>query len=89
MRCTSNFCIVQEGVRGREFTPPEDAKGLSKVWCPHCITIGKQVTFFSSQTAQMVRETYNSYIDTNLPQNVKLILEQFSREVIQQLGEEL
>lgn len=90
VRCKSTFCIVNpEGIRGRMFTPPEGADGLAKIWCPNCVKIGKQLTFFSAQTAQMIRDTYKVYIATDLPKEVKLILEQFTMELVQQLGEEL
>lgn len=89
-RCKSAFCIVgREGIRGRMFVPPKDSKGLAKIYCPQCLSIAKQLTFFSGQTAQMIRNVYKSYIDTELPKEVKLILEQFARELVEQLGEEL
>lgn len=90
IRCKSTFCIVTpDSIRGRMFTPPEGGDPLTQVWCQHCIKIGKQLAFFSSRTAQMIRDTYKTYNDTNLPKEVKLILEQFSRELITNLGEEL
>lgn len=89
-RCKSQFCIVgADGVRGRVFTPPENANGLAKLWCPGCLSIGKQITFFSSQTAEMIRNVYKSYDDTELPKEVKLILTQFATELVKNLGEEL
>lgn len=89
-RCTSSFCVMKEdGVRGREFEPSDKAEGLSKVWCSDCIKLGKQITFFSRQTSEMIRSVYRSYIETNLPKEVKLFLEQFSREIMENLGEEL
>lgn len=89
-RCKSPFCIVsEEGIRGRMFVPPKDGKGVAEIYCPVCLNIAKQMTFFSGQTAQMIRNVYKSYIDTELPKEVKLILEQFARELVELLGEEL
>lgn len=87
--CTSSFCIVKDGVRGRLFTPPEDAEGIAKVWCPQCIQLSTEINFFSHQTAIMIRKTYKQYMDTELPKEVKLFLEQYTRELIGLLGEEL
>lgn len=89
MKCMSNFCLVTDGIRGREFEPRENAEGLEKVWCSSCIRTSKEITFFTQQTATMIREAYKSYVDTNLPREVKLILEQFAAEIIKQLGAEL
>lgn len=86
-RCKSPFCIVKDNVRGREFEP--FGTGLSEVWCPSCIRLQTEMQFFSSQTADMIRNTYNEYISTELPNEVKLILEQFVLELMQQLGSEL
>lgn len=88
-RCKCTICIVKDGVRGRMFTPPEGAKGVYKVWCGQCIRLSAEMNFYASQTAQMVRSIYATYVDTELPKEVKLILEQFTREVMQQLNEEL
>lgn len=88
-RCLSPICTVTEGVRGKLFTPPDDATGVYKIWCPACIRVSAQMNFYASETANMVRNVYATYIDTELPKNVKLILEQFAREIVQQLGEEL
>jgi len=88
-RCKSQFCIVKDGIRGREFTPPENAEGIAKVWCPDCVRMANQVTFYASRTANMVRTTYKAYVDTELPKEVKLILEQFAMEIVKELGEEL
>lgn len=89
IRCTSPICIVIDNVRGRTFVPRENAEGVAKTWCPECIQISNQLLFFSQKTAQMIRTVYKSYIDTELPKPVKLILEQFAREVIKNLNEEL
>lgn len=89
MRCKSPFCVVQDQVRGREFEPPKDAQGLASVWCPICVQLSAQIQYFSTETAQMIRGMYRAYTDTELPKEVKLILEQFARELIQMLGEEL
>jgi hypothetical protein len=89
MRCQSNFCVVKDGVRGREFTPKSDATGVASIWCPTCLMLNTQVTFMAGQTANMVRNIYQSYINTNLPNEVKLILEQFTLEVMRELGQEL
>lgn len=89
-RCKSNFCIKgPDGIRGRTFTPPEGATGMARLWCPQCMSIGKQITFFSAETAQMIRNVYKSYNDTELPKEVKLILTQFATELVKNLGEEL
>lgn len=87
MRCKSTFCIVKDNIRGREFEP--FGTGLSEVWCKECIKLQGEVSFFSSQTADMVRTTYNEYMETELPKEVKLILEQFTADIIRQLGGEL
>lgn len=89
MRCTSPFCIKQDEIRGREFEKAESAEGLSTIWCPKCIELSAEIQFFSAQTATMVRDTYKSYIETNLPKEVKLILEQFAQELMRSFGEEL
>jgi len=90
VRCSSPICIVTTGgVRGRMFTPDPKAIGMATRWCPQCIRISGQMQFFSHQTAEMVRNTYEEYINTDLPAEVKLILEQFTREIIKELGEEL
>lgn len=90
IRCTSPICIVgTDGVRGRLFTPPESAQGLGQSWCPQCLKISSEMQFFSTQTAQMIRNIYRGYAETDLPKNIKLILEQFTREIIKQLNEEL
>ncbi len=89
IRCKSPICIVVNNVRGRMFTPPERAVGMSQVWCPDCIKISAQINFYAAQTANMIRGVYNSYIDTELPKEVKLILEQFVIEILKNLNEEL
>lgn len=90
VRCQSTFCVVNaDQTRGRLFTIPENAEGITKIWCPSCLQISRQITFFSSQTADMIRQVYREYVQTNLPKEVILILEQFTREIIQQLGDEL
>lgn len=87
-RCSSPICIVQNSVRGRLFTPPENAKGVNAIWCPECIKITGQMNFYAHQTAEMIRGVYNQYKDTDLPKNVKLILEQFVAELLRNLNEE-
>lgn len=88
MRCLSPFCITnKDGVKGREFEPREDAKGVEETWCPSCVALTRQVQFFATQTAAMIRSKYQEYNDTNLPTNVKLILTQFARELITELGQ--
>lgn len=89
IRCSSPTCIVQDGVKGRLFTPPKQAQGLAGSWCPQCIKLNGEVRFFTGQTANMIRNKYLEYHETNLPEEVKLILTQFTRELIQELGEEL
>jgi hypothetical protein len=90
IRCTSPICITnKDQIKGREFEPPEKAEGLAKIWCPQCIQLSTQIQFFAGQTANMVRGIYQSYINTELPKEVKLILKQFALEILQQLGEEL
>lgn len=89
-RCRSQFCIKgADGIRGRLFTPPETADSVAKVWCPNCMAVAKQITFFTGQTAEMIRVAYKAYMDTPLPDEVKLILTQFARELVENLGEEL
>lgn len=85
IRCTSPLCITENGVKGRLFTP-SDIEGLAQVWCPECIKLQKQLVFFSQQTAEMIAITYSTYINTALPKDVKLVLRQFTRELLQQLG---
>lgn len=87
--CKSPFCITADGIKGRIFTPPEEAQGLASIWCPTCVQLGKQVQFFSTQTAQMIRHKYEEYRPAELPQNVSAVLTQFAREIINELGEEL
>lgn len=87
MRCKSPFCIVKDNVRGREFKP--FGTGLSEVWCSECIKLQSEVSFFSLQTIDMIRSTYGEYINTDLPKEVKLILEQFASDLCQQLNGEL
>lgn len=89
IRCQSPFCIVKDQVRGRMFEPSEDAQGLNKVWCPTCIKLGTQINFYAHETAEMIRRVYNSYAETKLPKEVKLFLEAYTNEIMQQLGEEL
>lgn len=89
IRCKSPYCIVRDNIRGRIFTPSDDVEGLAKIYCPDCIKLGTQIQFYSTETAKMIRNTYRAYIDTDLPAEVKLILEQFTREVIAQFGEEI
>ena len=89
IRCTSPYCIVQNEVRGRMFTPSDSADGLEKVYCPTCIKLGMQIQFYSTETANMIRNIYKTYANTQLPKEVKLILEQFTREIIANFGEEL
>lgn len=89
IRCTSPTCIVRDQVRGRMFTPPEDAKGLAETWCPDCIKIVGHLQFYSQQTADMIRNIYHSYIDTNLPKEVKTFLEAYTREILKELSAEL
>lgn len=87
-KCNSPFCVVnKDKTRGREFEPTEE--GIGKLWCPQCVELSIQIQFFSAQTADMIRKTYKEYVETNLPKNVKLILEQFARELIGKVGEEL
>lgn len=90
MRCQSPICITNDkGIKGREFTPPPTAEGMAKLWCPQCLKLNNTLVFFSQQTANMVRETYSEYINTDLPKEVKMILEQFAREIVEKLNQEL
>lgn len=90
MRCTSPICIInKEGIRGREFTPPEDAQGISANWCSPCIRLYGELSFYAQQTADMIRSTLEEYRNTDLPKEVLLILEQFTREILTQLNSEL
>lgn len=83
--CKSHFCAVQGG---REFEVPAGASGVEAQWCPMCLRVARQVQFFSQQTAAMIRNKYREYNETNLPKEVKLILTQFARELVNELGEE-
>lgn len=90
MRCTSPVCIKDsEGIRGREFTPPEAAEGLTKIWCPECLKMSQTLLFYSKRTAEMIKNIYTQYDETDLPKEVKLILTQFTREILGELNEEL
>lgn len=90
MRCRSQFCITSaEGLKGREFTPVEGAQGLAKIWCPQCVSLGRQLQFFSTQTAQMIRLKYQEMRVEDLPKDVANILTAFTRDIISELGEEL
>lgn len=89
VKCSSPICKTNaDGSRGVMFTPG-DVDGIAKIWCPECIRTSTEIQFFTSNTAQMIRGVYKSYIDTELPREVKLILEQFAREIVQKLNEEL
>lgn len=90
MRCTSPICITNsEGIKGREFEPQPNSTDIAAKWCPECIKLYNQMMFYSNQTADMVRGIYQEYIDTDLPSEVKLILEQFAREIMTKLNQEL
>lgn len=90
MRCKSPICIKDaDGIRGREFTPSKDAQGISAIWCNQCIKLYGELSFYSQQTADMIHGIYEEYINTDLPSEVKLILEQFTREILTQLNSEL
>ncbi len=89
IRCQSPICKVTDGVRGREFTIPEGATGIATKWCPLCVGISTQITFFAGQTADMIRNVYKTYIDTNLPKQVKIILEQYTKELLKNMNQEL
>jgi hypothetical protein len=83
--CKNRNCAVPGG---REFTPKPGATGLEEAWCAPCIRMFGMIKFFTQETAAMIRNKYREYNDTALPKEVKLILTQFSREIIQELGEE-
>jgi hypothetical protein len=85
--CTSPFCIIQNGVRGRDFEPT--LEGIGRNWCPQCVDLTIKTQFFSAQTANMIRAIYQTYIETDLPKEVKMILEQFTRELMTNLDSEL
>lgn len=90
IRCTSPICITRpDGIKGRLFVPPANAEGMAKLWCPDCIQLGNQLTFYANQTANMIKKVYHDYVVTELPKEVKLILEQFAREIVEALGGEL
>lgn len=69
------------------FTP--SGTGLESIWCAECIRTGKEMQFFSSKTANMIRQNYLAYADTNLPKPVALFLKQFVIEILKELNEEL
>lgn len=91
MRCHSPFCsyINEEGIRGREFEPAKNAEGLALEWCMSCRIITEQMQFFSTQTVLMIRTTLKTYLNTPLPKENKLILEQFSNDLLRELGEKI
>lgn len=90
IRCKSSFCITNpDGIKGRLFTPAEKAQGVAKIWCDNCMNLGKQLSFFANETANMIRRIYVSYEDTDLPKEVKLFLTAYTREIMDELGQEL
>lgn len=90
IKCSARFCTLNpDGTRGRTFTPPPNAQGVEAVWCSDCIKLANEVKFFTGQTANMIREKWRAYDDTNLPHNVKIFMEQFVKEILMELGEEL
>lgn len=89
-RCASPLCVTNpDGTKGREFTPPTNAQGVNLVWCPACLRTAQEMEFFTLQTAQMIRGVYKSYIDTELPKEVKLFLEQYTVEILRKLNQQL
>lgn len=89
-RCRSPFCITDiQGRKGREFEPSEGATGLAAIWCVHCIKLGTQIQFFSSQTAQMIRNKYQEYRIDDLPKSEATMITVFARDILSELGEEL
>lgn len=86
IRCSSPICITQDGTKGRLFEP---GKGINAHWCKECIKLSAEMNYYANQTATMIRTVYQEYIETDLPKEVKMILEQFTRELVKQLGEEL
>lgn len=90
VRCRSPFCNgTYDGLKGRLFIPPEGARNLSLIWCENCVKVGTEMKFFSQQTANMVREKFAEYRPEALPHNVRVVLTQFAREIVEMLGEEL
>lgn len=89
-RCRSPYCITDnQGLKGRTFTPPPGAQGVSLDWCPACIAIGTQVKFFTSETTKMIRNKWRQYEETDLPREIKLFMRQFVVEICAEMGEEL
>lgn len=88
-RCSSPYCIEVDGLKGRPFEVDEDTRDLSGMWCTNCIKLGNEIRLFSGLTIDMIRATYTEYADTNLPREVKLFMEQYTRELIGKLGGEL
>lgn len=88
-RCTSQFCITQNGLKGRLFTPAEGAKGLDAAWCSECLRLVAHTQYFAHETADMIRRKYREYRPEDLPPQVSGMLKQFASELINELGEEL
>lgn len=88
-RCKSPFCITENGLKGREFTPADNAVGIDAEWCPECLRTGTEIKFFTTQTAAMIRNKWREYDATALPKEVKLFMDAFVAELIRELGEEL
>lgn len=90
IRCKSPTCVINaDQTRGRLFTPPKDSIGVESIWCPKCIEVVGHLQFYAQETADMIREKYKSYKDTNLPKEVKLFLEAYTREILKELSAEL
>lgn len=89
-RCRSPYCITgADGVKGRVFTPPENATGLSAIWCEHCVKIGSQLQFFAAETAGMIRRKYHEMRPDDLPVKERTLLTAFVRDLLLEFGEEL
>lgn len=89
MKCQSPFCIVQGGIRGREFEPVDTQNPLTSKWCPGCIKLQYQTRYIAHATADMIRQTYEEYRVNELPKDTRLVLEQFATDLIKQLGESI
>lgn len=86
-RCKSPYCVEVDGLHGRYFTPQGKPGDLTYTWCPICIHTSRTVQFCAAQTAQMIRNKYAEYRPDALPPRVRVILQQFTNELLQELGE--
>lgn len=78
MKCQSSFCTVQGGreIQGGQF-------------CKPCLRLMYQVDYFTSQTAQMIRNKWREYSQTDLPREVKIFMRVFVEEILNEMNHSL